>query len=164
MRKSTLFTGIIIFVVVFTASLLAKGLDLPNPVYGTPPPPSVKRWTRLAVIGEIDAPYPIIWIAPQAFRRSGFERLIVLKPEEYAAFLDYVDSYRCSGITGRYPERGTLQITEFSSNHQVDVCTTPRAEACNFLAGLSSLGKIGWTYERLKPIRDLATTLECYKN
>ena len=137
-------------------------IDLPPiPGYGTPPGKAVKNWTRIAVIGDSNAPTPIVWVSPESFRRTGIERLIVLSPREYRGFVLFVRSYACSAQIGSYSNWGTLQVTQFSSGHSQVLCTFSRKKACGFLSDISALPGVAWTSRRVKPIHDLAVSIGC---
>jgi hypothetical protein len=133
----------------------------PDDVYGTPPPKSVKSWVRLSVLGDRNVPFPIIWISPQGFDRSGFERLVALSPGEYGYFSTFARSYTCSDAAPKIPQWGTLQITEHASRYGEATCVLPRISACSFLSAIMTIPEIEWTQPRLEPIRFLIRNIRC---
>jgi hypothetical protein len=132
----------------------------PDDVFGTSTPKRVTNWLRLSVLGNTYHPFLIIWISPQAFHRSGFERLVVLSPREYKNLSAFANSYTCSNSIGKNPEH-TLWITQYSAGQTRSVCVLPHASACAFLTEASALPNISWTEKKVMPIRDIALDIGC---
>jgi hypothetical protein len=133
----------------------------PDDIFGTPPPASVRSWVRLSVLGDRHHPFLIVWVSPQAFGRSGFERLMTLSPDEYDKFLAYTRSSSCLERMPQHPRTGMLLVTEHADGGKDDFCVLPDGAECRFLSGIESVPDVKWTQQKVRPIRDLATNIEC---
>jgi hypothetical protein len=138
----------------------AKEFDLPDVINGTPPPEFVKRWTRLSILGPRNSPYPIVWLSPYSFGRSGFEKLIVLSPRAYKTTEFLSRSNLCTNGIKKYPKSGTLEVATFSQRKQA-LCTMPRKQACYSLSKLLMLPGMEQTTPKAEPIRELMAAVNC---
>jgi hypothetical protein len=130
-------------------------------VYGTPPAKNVKNWVRLNVLGERNAPWPIIWLSPQRFSRSFPETVITLSRREYRALEVFALANGCPVVESSYPSWGTLQVTDYSSGREHTLCIMPREKACGYLSNLVANTRIGLVGEKLEPVRELSRGLSC---
>lgn len=161
MRFVTL-AAVIISLVVNNVAYASGVPDLlPDNIYGTPPPKFVDHWLRFSVLGDRTAPFVVVWVSPQKFKRSGFEKLIVLPKHEYHQVASASRSNTCADTVKLYPGWRMLQATEHSANQEESVCVLPHASACRFLTQLSALPSQDWSEPKTKPISILAADMEC---
>jgi len=137
---------------------------MPDFINGTPPPNTVAHWIRLNVLGDRNAPWPIIWISTQTFERQYPESLIVLQPDEYQALSTFVRANRCSTDEPRYPAWGTLKSTEHSDGQTVVLCVMSCFKARDYLSAILAIPQIAWTEKRGQILRLLQRGLGCYSN
>jgi hypothetical protein len=124
-----------------------------DPVYGTPPPESTKRWMRINEIGPRNAPPTIVWISNTDFPRSGYEHLVLLANGEYQSVRALAYQHRCSTALEGPPAWGTLLITDFFAGNTEHLCVMPCDVGHDFLLKVLSDPSIGWTEAKAKPIR-----------
>lgn len=132
------------------------------PMIGTPPDQSVKNWSRFFALGEINAPLPAVWVSPQAFPLSGYQRLIVLPRRQYARFLAYVHSTSCSASLGsiiKQKDWRAILITEYSRGRSRD-CILSHEKACMLLSKISAGPELDKMRES-EPLQLLSRVIKC---
>lgn len=143
----------------------AEQLPLPDPqvfTFGQTPDANVRSWTRLAVLGARDKPFPVIFISPQRFKSPGFpEAHVLLRGKEYRALAIFTRTKRCSIEAVERPAWGTLLITEYRDGHSRNLCVMPPETSCGYLSTISMLPGIDWTSTQLEPIHELADAIKC---
>ncbi len=134
---------------------------IPDNIIGTEPPKSVSEWTRISVLGLRNHLYLIIWISPQSFPRSGFERLVVLSPVEYEGVGPVISAYDCLDPLTPFPEPHAVLVSEYSAAKGEGSCRLPYAASCEFLSKLAKLPGIGGVAKHEKTVRDFAEEFRC---
>jgi len=161
----TVLWGLVLIFFAVPAAALVPSTPAPDlggdPIYGTPPPSSVKNWIRLNVLGDRNAPTPIIWIAAQDFERSILNGHVILPADKYQRVAEFVQSTTCPGFPSDYPQEQAFQATEYASGHPLRFCTMPHRQACEFLSEMQAL-PISWTRSQIHPIEVLALTFHCH--
>jgi len=137
----------------------AQFLELPpNLIDGTPPPPQVKNWIRLNVLGPTTQIPPIVWIVPGNikpwFPHWYPDSLIALSPEEFGRVDAFAGQNKCRSPVGDLPPQ-TLQIVEYARRHTVVLCVMLKQKGCRYLLRLSSLPGVAWNDKKLDPLRPL---------
>lgn len=155
---------VLILTVCLTALVsLARAYDVPlspDNTLGAPAPEHTRQWVRLSVLGPRSAPLLIVWVSPTAFPRTGFERLLLMRPNEYRRFVGFVRSYPCLEPDYANPEYRSLLVTQHSSRRD-RVCTISRARACDFLSRSVTLRGVHWTRSKKEPLLDFALGIRC---
>jgi hypothetical protein len=162
MRSPQTFASVLlVMILAITAQGAALNLP-PDDAFGTPPPTYVRHWTRLSIVSEVNAPFPIIWVSPQSFSSSMFEELIRLSPEEYSSFVSVVRHVpNCVHTLPAHPEWGTMMLSTYSAGSERR-CFITRIRACRFLAATASIPGIHWTPLKMRPLQKLAMSIKCH--
>ena len=138
---------------------------LPDDTFGTPPPASIRDWTRISVLGVRYHPFLILWISPQTFPRQYFERLIVLSPAKYQAVVHLGQSYHCIDlrIASRQTE-STLWVSHYAAPGGEQRCVLPPSAKCEFVYKFSRLPGVYDSTAYKKEARDFAENIGCSLN
>lgn len=145
----------------FGSSGAAETQLIPDNIIGTHPPEFLAHWTRLSVLGLRNRLYPIIWVSPQAFPRTGFEKLLLLTPDEYGGVQALLGRSTCLDPTAAFPEAHALQVSEYAVGKGQANCRLSARSSCEYLQHLSSLPGIRGTSRTEEMLRDFANELEC---
>lgn len=130
-------------------------------ILGTPAPSAAKAWLRFSVLGDRNAPYPIVWISPYSFRRVFPESLVQLTSKEFEALVLFTRTFHCSHVVSKYPASGTIAISQFQRSSAESVCVLPKLVACRYLSEVFVLQDIRWTKTKREPMDALYTSLRC---
>jgi hypothetical protein len=139
----------------------AKTPLIPDNIDGTPPPAFVTHWTRLSVLGQRTILYMVIWISPQAFARTPFEWLLVLRPDEYGGVQSSLDLYPCADPKVGYPELHALQVSKYEAGKGQTNCQLSAKSSCDYLRRLASLPGIRGIAKKEELLRDFADEIDC---
>jgi hypothetical protein len=156
-----LFATTILCLTANTIGVAAETPEMPSNVFGTPPPKAIKNWTRISVLGIRNHPYLILWLSSEEFRRSHFERLIVLPQRDYDDVVTIAQNYACLRPEVSFPIRTALLVSVYSSEKGERNCRLPSAARCELMSKLSKISSIVALAHNRQQMAAFATNVGC---
>jgi hypothetical protein len=133
----------------------------PDDLLGSPIPKDINRWIRISVFGNTHHLHLVLWISTRPFPRSGIERSIVLKENDYRKVDTFVRRKQCerSDIQNSYGLQ--LAVTEHRLGNPERACLLPADQRCEFVYRLSHLPSVLRSKKNVSQLRDFIENIEC---
>jgi len=129
-------------------------------------PETVKHWISYQMLGPLDRPHSIVYIATRRFKTAVGESLITLPRPMYARIANYtharINSSDCAADAALRRASYSIEITEHEGE-EANACVLPQALACEYLSGVGKLSGVDWTASDLKLITNFMTEVRCAK-